>query len=131
MFSHITVGTTDITRAMRFYDAVLGAIGITQFAHRHKPERLLYKKTHSDSDVMFCVYTPINGELATMGNGVMVAFTAETREQVDAFYANARASGGTDEGAPGLRPHYSPNYYGAYVRDPDGNKIHCVCDNAA
>lgn len=60
----------------------------------------------------------------------MVTFEAQTRAQVDDFYAIAMANGGSDEGAPGLRPQYSPDYYGAYIRDPDGNKICCVCHSA-
>lgn len=67
---------------------------------------------------------------ATVGNGTHVAFLAKTRAQVDAFHATALAHGGTDEGPPGLRPHYHSNYYGAYVRDPDGNKLQAVCHYA-
>ena len=62
-----------------------------------------------------------------MGNGVTVAFEAPDRASVDRFHAAGLAQGGTDEGAPGLRPHYHPDYYGAYLRDPDGNKLCCVC----
>jgi catechol 2,3-dioxygenase-like lactoylglutathione lyase family enzyme len=61
----------------------------------------------------------------------MVEFEAPTRAAVDAFHAAALAAGASDEGAPGLRPHYHPNYYGAYVRDPDGNKLCAVCHNRA
>ena len=64
---------------------------------------------------------------ASPGNGVTVAFNAESRAAVDAFHAAALAAGGTDAGAPGLRTHYHPNYYGVYVRDLDGNKICAVC----
>ena len=68
---------------------------------------------------------------ATPGNGVTVAFDAPSRAAVDAFHAAALAAGGTDEGPPGVREHYHSNYYGAYVRDPDGNKICVVCHHAA
>ncbi|MBL0000484.1 MAG: VOC family protein [Sphingomonadales bacterium] len=68
-----------------------------------------------------------DGQLATSGNGTHVAFHAKDRATVDAFHAAALQHGGTDEGSPGLRPHYHPNYYGAYVRDPDGNKLQAVC----
>jgi catechol 2,3-dioxygenase-like lactoylglutathione lyase family enzyme len=74
--------------------------------------------------------SPYNGETATVGNGVHVAFKADNRAAVDAFHAAALAAGGTDEGAPGLRPHYHEHYYGAYVRDPDGNKLQAVCHAA-
>jgi len=73
------------------------------------------------------VVRPLDGAAAGAGNGVTVAFAAPTRAAVDAFHAAALAAGASDEGAPGLRPHYHPNYYGAYVRDPDGNKLCAVC----
>ena len=68
-----------------------------------------------------------DGKPATNGNGTHIAFAAKDRATVDAFYAAALAQGGRDEGPPGLRLHYHPNYYGAYVRDPDGNKLQAVC----
>jgi len=74
--------------------------------------------------------TPFDGQEARAGNGVHIAYFAADRATVDAFHAAALANGGSDEGAPGLRPHYHPNYYGAYVRDPDGNKLQAVCHSA-
>ncbi len=68
-----------------------------------------------------------DGEVAQPGNGVHVANLANTRAAVDAFYAAALANGASAKGKPGLRPQYHPNYYGAYVRDPDGNRLHAVC----
>ena len=73
----------------------------------------------------FCGRTTASA--ASAGNGVTVAFTVPSRAAVDAFHAAALANGGTDEGPPGLRTHYHPDYYGAYVRDPEGNKICAVC----
>jgi catechol 2,3-dioxygenase-like lactoylglutathione lyase family enzyme len=73
---------------------------------------------------------PFDGNAATVGNGGHAAFNADSRAAVDKFHAAALAGGGTDEGRPGLRPHYNENYYGAYVRDPDGNKLQAVCHNA-
>jgi catechol 2,3-dioxygenase-like lactoylglutathione lyase family enzyme len=73
------------------------------------------------------VTSPFDGMPATTGNGTMVSFLAETRAAVDAFYAAALSHGGIDEGPPGLRPHYGPTFYAAYVRDPDGNKANAVC----
>jgi len=125
MFSHITVGTNDLPRAIEFYGKVLGALGIVLKVHRHQPERAIF--AHPDSDVVFCVYEPIDGAPASVGNGSLVAFEARTRHQVDSFHARAVQLGGVDEGAPGLRLNYSPTYYGAYVRDLDGNKLCCVC----
>jgi len=71
-----------------------------------------------------------DGYPASNGNGSHIAFLAKDRETVDAFYAAALEHGGTDEGAPGLRPQYHAHYYGAYVRDPDGNKLQAVCHSA-
>jgi catechol 2,3-dioxygenase-like lactoylglutathione lyase family enzyme len=67
---------------------------------------------------------------ARPGNGVHIAYLVADRATVDAFHSAALTNGGSDEGAPGLRPHYHPNYYGAYVRDPDGNKLQAVCHSA-
>ncbi len=71
-----------------------------------------------------------DGAPATPGNGTMVSFLASSRAAVDAFHAAALAHGGTDEGAPGLRPQYGAQFYAAYVRDPDGNKLNAVCYRA-
>lgn len=70
---------------------------------------------------------PIDREPATVGNGITIAFEAPDRATVDRFHAEALAAGGTDAGPPGLRPQYHPDYYGAYARDPDGNKLCCAC----
>jgi predicted lactoylglutathione lyase len=69
---------------------------------------------------------PVEGQPASVGNGVHIAFAAETRTMVDEFYRAALANGGSDAGPPGLRPEYDASYYGAFVRDPDGNKIEAV-----
>jgi len=70
---------------------------------------------------------PFNKMPAHPGNGWMAAFSAFSKKAVDEAYAAAISAGAEDEGAPGLRPNFGPNYYGAYVRDLDGNKIHFVC----
>lgn len=122
MFSHVTIGTRDFDRARRFYEPVMAALGLEQpFA--------------MDGAIVFgtlagpklFVISPYDGAPATPGNGAMAAFVAPSRAAVDAFHGAAMAHGGSDEGAPGLRAHYHPNYYGAYVRDPDGNKLSAVC----
>jgi catechol 2,3-dioxygenase-like lactoylglutathione lyase family enzyme len=74
----------------------------------------------------FWIGHPHDGQPASTGNGVHVCFKAASQEEVDAFHAEALAQGGTDDGPPGLRPEYMPNYYAAFVRDPDGNKIEAV-----
>ena len=73
------------------------------------------------------IYSPQDGRPATWGNGTHVAFLAESKEQVHRFYEEALRNGGSSEGEPGPRPHYGPNYYATYVRDPDGNKLQAVC----
>ncbi len=73
------------------------------------------------------IYQPHDGRPATWGNGTHLAFLAESPSEVDAFYSEAMANGGIDEGPPGVRERYSKNYYAAYVRDPDGNKLQAVC----
>ena len=126
MFSHITVGASDLERAGRFYDAVLLPLGF----HRRVvepdggPAALCW--VGETAFPRFYVYSPYNGEPASAGNGAMTAFNAPSAAAIDAAYVAGLAAGGTDEGAPGPRPHYSPGYYGAYLRDPDGNKLHLV-----
>lgn len=127
MFSHVTVGTRDLERAERFYDAVLVPLGLTRrvVTPDGGPAALCWVAAHSPLP-RFYVYRPFNGEPATVGNGGMVAFLAPSKEAVETAYAGGLARGGTDEGAPGPRPHYGDGYFGAYLRDPDGNKVHIV-----
>lgn len=127
MFSHITVGTRDLVRAAAFYDAVLLPLGLRRrpvtpdggpaAACWVSPDHTLPR---------FFVYMPFDGRPASAGNGSMVAFTAPDAATVRSAYAAGLAAGGSDDGAPGERPHYAPGYYGAYLRDPDGNKVHLV-----
>ena len=72
---------------------------------------------------LFFVQVPFNGEPATVGNGSQVSFACGSKEQVEAAWSAALANGGSDEGKPGIRAHYAPDYYGAYCRDPEGNKL--------
>ncbi len=125
MYSHTTVGTNDPERAQKFYDAVLATLGHECFFCESGYAG--YGQPRGDQ---FWVMPPFDKAEARPGNGVHIAFLARDRAQVDMFHAEALAHGGTDEGAPGLRPHYHANYYGAYVRDPDGNKLQAVCHGA-
>lgn len=127
MFSHLTVGARDLERAGRFYDAVLSPLGLQRRAVQPDggPAALCWV-TPQASLPRFYVYSPFNGEPATAGNGSMAAFLAPSPEAVDAAHAAGLARGGSDEGPPGPRPHYGDGYYGAYLRDPDGNKVHVV-----
>ena len=130
MFSHVTVGTSKLTRALRFYDAALAPLGLRR-ARTFKVAASYAPPDFSGVNEPFWVVRPLDGQAASAGNGVTVAFDAASRAAVDAFHQAALAAGGTDEGAPGLRAHYHPDYYGAYVRDPDGNKVCVVCHKAA
>ncbi len=126
--SHITLGTNDEQRAEKFYDAVLGVLG---FERLPKPPGLpaAYAKNGDMPIVYICI--PLDDRPATWGNGTHVAFLADTQEQVREFHQRAVQLGGMDEGQPGPRPNYSENYYAAYVRDPDGNKLQAVCYSKA
>lgn len=121
MYSHTTIGSNDLARAKAFYDAVLAPLGL---AVRYSDPMLL-GYGEPGGRPQFIVARPFDGREATPGNGAMVALLAPKRSIVDACHAAALERGGADEGAPGLRPHYHRNYYGAYFRDPDGNKI-CI-----
>ena len=122
--SHITLGSNDIEKSAAFYDAVLGVLG---FEGLPKPPGKPPAYQKGDWPTIF-IYTPEDGNPATFGNGTHVAFVAESQEQVREFHETALQSGGSDAGAPGARPHYGENYYAAYVRDPDGNKLQAVFD---
>lgn len=124
MIHHVSVGSNDIARARRFYDAVLPILGMLPM--RQSETALDY----GSGQFLFSVETPVDGEPATVGNGSHVAFAAGRRGLVDQFHATALAHGGSSDGAPGLRPEYDPNYYGAFVRDPDGNKIEAITYSA-
>ena len=123
MFNHIMVGTNDIERAKRFYDAVLGTLGAgaplrNQAGNGHT--RLFYR--HDGNT--FCVSEPINGEPATFANGATIGFKCDSPEQVKAFHDTAVAHGGMSiEDAPGPRSGSLGVMHLAYVRDPDGNKL--------
>ncbi|MDR2711451.1 MAG: VOC family protein [Burkholderiales bacterium] len=118
MIDHLSISVSNFARSKAFYEAALGAIG-------------------------YCVLREFGSDVAGFGvppkpdfwiradqaniSPVHVAFGVDSREHVDAFYAAAIAAGGRDNGAPGLRPHYHPDYYGAFVFDPDGHNIEAVC----
>ena len=117
LLHHVSVGTNDFERATVFYDATLATLGCKRVFDF--PGAVAYGKRHPE----FWVQKPIDGEPATLGNGIHFGFIASSREDVAAFHAAAIAAGGSDDGAPGPRPDYGPGYYGCFVRDPDGHKI--------
>ncbi len=116
MIGYTTVGTNDLPRAIAFYDALFAEVGIKQIA---KFQRGVGWGMSMDKPC-FSVMMPFDGKPATVGNGTMIGLALQKQEQVKALHAKALALGGKDEGAPGDR---GGGFYGAYFRDPDGNKI--------
>jgi len=117
MFDHITFGVTNLGKSKTFYLQALHPLGVdvamegpygVGLGRNRKPSLWISETKERPAHLH-------------------LAFVAETREQVDAFYAAAIAAGGKDNGAPGIRPHYHPNYYGAFVFDPDGHNVEAVC----
>ncbi|MDV4145783.1 VOC family protein [Shimia sp. FJ5] len=124
MIAYVTVGADDISRARRFYDAILPVLG---YALREGPEGLSYALPVAPGErpVLpdFYVKPTYDGRPASAGNGAMVAFELRAQAQVRALHAAGLAAGGTDEGAPGFRESYGPQFFVGYLRDPQGNKI--------
>jgi catechol 2,3-dioxygenase-like lactoylglutathione lyase family enzyme len=127
MFSHVTVGSNDIPKAKAFYDGVCKALGLERLADY--PNAIAYCRAGGRPQLW--VVNPLDKNAATVGNGITIGLEASDRPAVDAAYKAGMSAGGKDEGAPGLRKHYHPNYYGAYLRDPDGNKVCVVCHGPA
>jgi catechol 2,3-dioxygenase-like lactoylglutathione lyase family enzyme len=124
MILYITIGTNDLARTTRFYEPVMATLGLV-LARRETDE--IGFMLPGDARCRLWVTQPYDGAPATVGNGSMPAFVAASHAAVDAFHKAAVAHGGTDEGAPGLRP-YGASFYACYVRDPDGNKLSAVCE---
>jgi len=114
---HLTVPVRSLKNARRFYEAALGAIGMTV--------NLEYDEAFGMGSRKENVFW-LGRERRASGHG-HYAFRVDHREEVDAFHRAALGAGGTDHGAPGLRPHYGPNYYAAFVKDPEDNIIEVVC----
>ena len=116
MIGYVTVGTNDLERSKQFYDNLFEELGARSFFAN---ERIVFW-TVKDGASSFAVAKPYDEKEASVGNGNMVAIHVNSREQVDAIYAKAMELGATDEGPPGER---IPTFYGAYIRDLDGNKL--------
>lgn len=129
MIDHVGFAITDLARARAFYEAALAPLGISLLMEVG-PELTEAGGTAlgfgADGKPFFWI-----GDNERVGEGTHVAFAVDSRAKVDAFHQAALAAGGTDHGAPGLRPHYHPDYYGAFVLDPDGNNIEAVCHHPA
>ena len=120
VLSHVSLGTNDYPSAKAFYDGVLGTLQIRCLMDF--PGGAGYGRKFPE----FWIQSPYDEGRANVGNGVHVAFLANSIEEVKAFHAKALALGGNDDGAPGLRPEYTAEYYAAFVRDLDGNKIEAM-----
>lgn len=126
MLSHVFVGVTDFDRALAFYRALMSVLGIQErFCEPQRP--WAGWQSNPEPRPLFLVGKPYNNQKHEAGNGQMVALLAKSRAIVDQAYAVALTHGGTSEGAPGLRPEYHANYYGAYFRDTEGNKLCVAC----
>jgi catechol 2,3-dioxygenase-like lactoylglutathione lyase family enzyme len=132
MLSYVYLGTNDLETAIRFYDATLAALGLERCVTGDPDWDGVSAGwgTYEDGgarELALWVGKPLNQQVATAGNGVMVAFRACSWKEIADFHAAALASGGSSGGDPGLRLHYAPDFYAAYVRDLDGNKLAAVC----
>lgn len=124
MIDHLSINVSDYPRSLGFYRAALATLGL---------EVLMEDQDASGAFAGFGSAVRASNASFWIGQGqgaptpIHLAFAAQTREQVEAFYQTAIAAGGTDNGAPGLRPEYHASYYAAFVLDPDGNNIEAVC----
>jgi catechol 2,3-dioxygenase-like lactoylglutathione lyase family enzyme len=118
MFNHVFLGTNNIETSRKFYDATMGALG---FEGHPMPIGTVYPSAEGS----LIIATPANGESANVSNGHTLGLKAKSYDEVDAWHAAGLAAGGTCEGQPGFREKSPGNMYGAYLRDPDGNKV-CV-----
>jgi len=124
MFSHVQLGARDLERLSAFYDRVLQALGLVRMPAEDDggPPGCGWQRPGREWP-QFYIQLPFNGLPASWGNGVQVSFAAPSREAVVAAWQGAVQSGGSDEGAPGVRPGYGAEFYAAYCRDPEGNKL--------
>jgi len=120
IFTHLTLGTNDLEKARKFYDATLAPLGVKRL---HDMEKL---SMYGEEGPELFITHPADGQPATRANGLTVGLMAKSRAAVNEFHKQAMANGGTDEGAPGPRG-FAPNAYAAYARCPDGHKLVAVC----
>ena len=120
MIDHISVGVSDLERSATFYEAALGALGLTRVVTR--PRTIGFGKAYPE----FWINLREGMPHVTPESGVHICLRARTTAEVDAFHAAALSAGGASDGAPGIRPHDRVRYYAAFVVDPDGNRIEAV-----
>jgi catechol 2,3-dioxygenase-like lactoylglutathione lyase family enzyme len=121
MFDHISIGARDITKAKRFYDAVLQPLGHKCLSQAEN------SLGYGQGAPAFWIYETQHPIASDPASGLHFCFSAPTRKSVDAFHAAALKAGGRDNGAPGIRADYDPNYYAAFVVDPDGYRLEAYC----
>ncbi len=128
MIDHTTFAVTDLEQSKAFYASALAPLGIALLVDvtREQTGSAAFAGFGANDKAFFWI-----GDGTPAVSGVHIAFEAMSREAVDAFHAAALAAGGKDNGAPGLRPHYHPSYYGAFAFDPHGNNIEAVCHTPA
>jgi len=124
MLDHIGIGCSDFDVSRKFYEAALVPLGISTIVEFTPEMTGGYHGVGMGANGQPFFWFGSGG---ARGTGMHVAFTAATHAQVDAFYEAAMANGGRDNGPPGIRAHYHPNYYGAFVFDPDGINVEAVC----
>jgi catechol 2,3-dioxygenase-like lactoylglutathione lyase family enzyme len=121
MLHHVSVGVADVSRAAEFYDAVLSERG-----YKGKAQYLPYAIAYGEGVSEFWIQLPADKGTPSPGKGAHFGFAAKNQNAVHRFHESALANGGKDEGPPGPRPDYGPDYYGAFAIDPFGNKIEAV-----
>ncbi|WP_313148826.1 VOC family protein [Enterobacter sp.] len=129
MLTYITIGTNDLQRAAAFYDAIFKVLGYSRLPAWTKDWAMWGDENNPDEGFSFCICPPFDRQPATAGNGTMFAFRAANAELVRRFHAAGLLAGGKSEGMPGTRTAYGPDFYVAYLGDPDGHKLACVCQH--
>ncbi|PWR20688.1 VOC family protein [Zavarzinia compransoris] len=124
MLGYVTLGARDFARSLEFYDAVLVPLGLAR--EFSAPETGWASWSGAGARLMIC--QPFDGQPPSAGNGVMLGFRCADEAAVDRIHALALARGGSDEGGPGTREAYGPDFYVAYARDPAGNKLSFYVD---
>lgn len=124
MFSHVMIGANDVEARVAFYDAVLGTLGLARESVQAADSQagFIWQRC-GQRWPQFALRRPFDGRTATAGNGVQVSFAAASRQHVVAAWQTAIDQGGSDEGGPAVRPQYSDDFFAAYCRDPEGNKL--------
>lgn len=131
MLHHVSLGVSDITRAARFYDAVLAPLGyarVWEDLRPGEPDQAIGYGPPGGGDKLAIKHRPHDS--SAPGSGFHLALSAPSRQSVKAFHTAALQSGGADNGPPGIRPHYGPNYFAAFVVDPDGHHLEAVINSA-